>query len=448
MLCFCTNYGDNVRTWICALALLLLPLPTLATDAGKSPSSTAAVDAVLPQVEALYLDLHQHPELSFHEQRTAATLADGLRKLGFDVTTGVGKLGVVGVLKNGAGPTVMLRTELDALPVKEQTGLAYASQVTTHNDAGVEVPVMHACGHDVHMSAWMGTATLLSKSRDQWRGTLVLIGQPAEETVGGASAMLKDGLFTRFPKPDYVIAIHDESELPAGAVGYTPGYSHANVDSVDITIYGKGGHGAMPQTTVDPIVIAARTVLSLQTIVSRELDPRDPAVITVGSIHGGTKHNIIPDSVHLQLTVRSYKPETRKHLLASIERIAKAESEAGGAPKPPLVEFSDASDSVYNDPKLTEREVAVLRRRLGNDKVVEMPPKMVAEDFSEYGKAGVPVVMFFVGAVNPAKYQAAKASGERLPSLHSSLFAPDVKPTLETAMEAETAVLLDLLGKP
>lgn len=435
---------------LCVIAVLisLLIAPGFAADVDKAPSSTAAVDAILPQIQTLYIDLHQHPELSFHEQRTAALLADDLRKLGFDVTTGVGKLGVVGVLKNGAGPTVMLRTELDALPVKEQTGLPYASQVTTPNDAGVEVPVAHACGHDVHMASWIGTATLLSKTRDQWRGTLILIGQPAEETVGGAAVMLKDGLFTRFPKPDYVIAIHDDSDLPAGMVGFTPGYSHANVDSVDITIYGKGGHGAMPQTTVDPIVIAARTVLALQTIVSRELDPRDPAVITVGSIHGGTKHNIIPDNVHLQLTVRSYKPETRKHLLASIERIAKAESDAGGAPKPPLVEFSDASDSVYNDPKLTERVAGVLRRRLGNDKVVEMPPKMVAEDFSEYGKAGVPITMFFVGAVNPAKYQEAKASGARLPSLHSSQFAPDLKPTLETAIEGETAVMLDLLGKP
>ena len=442
------NTERHLRPGLNAILLCLLAIPTFAAESDKSPASTAAVQAVFPQVETLYLDLHQHPELSFHEERTAATLAEGLRKLGFDVTSGVGRLGVVGVLRNGAGPVVMLRTELDALPVKEQTGLTYASQVTTHNDAGVEVPVMHACGHDVHMSAWMGTATLLSNSRDQWRGTLVLIGQPAEETVGGAAAMLKDGLFTLFPKPDYVIAIHDESDLPAGTVGYIPGYSHANVDSVDITIYGKGGHGAMPQTTVDPIVIAARTVLALQTIVSREIDPRDPAVITVGSIHGGTKHNIIPDSVHLQLTVRSYRPETRKHLLASIERIAKAESEAGGAPKPPLVEFSDASDSVYNDPKLTERVAAVLRKRLGNHKVVEMPPKMVAEDFSEYGKAGVPSVMFFVGAVNPAKYEAARASGTRLPSLHSSQFAPDVKPTLQTAIEAETAVMLDLLGKP
>ena len=250
-----------MKACICAILLCVATVPALAAEADKSPASTAAVEAILPQIEALYIDLHSHPELSFHEQRTAATLAEGLRKLGFDVTTGVGRLGVVGVLRNGAGPTVMLRTELDALPVKEQTGLAYASQVTTHDDAGVEVPVMHACGHDVHMSAWMGTATLLSQSRDRWRGTLVLIGQPAEESVGGASLMLKDGLFTRFPKPDYVIAFHDDSDLPAGMVGYTPGYSHANVDSVDITIYGKGGHGAMPQTTVDPIVITARTCL-------------------------------------------------------------------------------------------------------------------------------------------------------------------------------------------
>ncbi|MFZ3212101.1 MAG: amidohydrolase [Terriglobales bacterium] len=437
-----------MKACICAIVLCVASVTVFAAGADKSPSSTEAVEAVLPQMEALYIDLHQHPELSFHEQRTAATLADGLRKLGFDVTTGVGKLGVVGVLKNGAGPTVMLRTELDALPVKEQTGLAYASQVTTHNDAGVEVPVAHACGHDIHMSAWIGTATLLSQARDQWRGTLVLIGQPAEETVGGAAAMLADGLFTRFPKPDYVIAIHDESELPAGMVGYTPGYSHANVNSVDITIYGKGGHGAMPQTTVDPIVIAARTVLALQTIVSREIGPGDPAVITVGSIHGGTKHNIIPDSVHLQLTVRSYKPETRKHLLAAIERIVKAESEAGGAPKPPLVEFSEGSDSVYNDPKLTEREVAALQRQLGKGNVVEMPPKMVSEDFSEYRKSGAPTVMFFVGAVDPEKYREARASGTALPSLHSSQFAPDLKPTLVTAIETETTVLLDLLGKP
>jgi hippurate hydrolase len=426
----------------------LVAAPILAGEAVSPPPAAAAVEAILPDIEALYIDLHRNPELSFHEVRTAAKLADGLRALGFEVTTGVGRLGVVGVLKNGPGPTVMLRTELDALPVKEQTGLPYASVVTTRNDAGVEVPVMHACGHDVHMSAWMGTARLLAASRERWRGTVVVIGQPAEETVGGASFMLKDGLFTRFPRPDFVIACHDESDLPAGTVGFIPGYSHANVDSVDITIYGKGGHGAMPQTTVDPVVIAARTVLSLQTIVSREINPVDPAVITVGSIHGGTKHNIIPDQVHLQLTVRCYKAEVRTHLLAAIARIAKAESEAGNAPKPPLVEVSDSTDSVFNDPALTDRVAASLRRRLGNDKVVQLPPKMVSEDFSEYGKAGVPATMFFVGAVNPARYESAKSTGTPLPSLHSSGFAPDTRPTLATAITAETAVLLDLLGKP
>ena len=437
-----------MKTCLAGVLVTLLALAAFAADVDKSPASTAAVQAVLPQMETLYVDLHSHPELSFHEQRTAATLADGLQKLGFDVTTGVGKLGVVGVLKNGAGPTVMLRTELDALPVKEQTGLPYASQVTTNNDAGVEVPVAHACGHDLHMSAWMGTATLLSKARDQWRGTLVLIGQPGEETVGGASAMLKDALYTRFPRPDYVIAVHDDAELPAGTVGITPGYAYANVDSVDITIYGKGGHGAMPQKTVDPIVIAARTVLSLQTIVSRELNPSDPAVITVGSIHGGTKHNIIPDQVHLQLTVRSYKEDVRKHLLSAIERIARAEAEAAGAPKPPLVEFSEPTYAVYNDPHLTERAAVVLRRRFGDSKVVRVEPRMIAEDFSEYGRAGVPATDLWIGAVNPAKYEAAKASGQPLPSLHSPQFAPYLKPTLETAIEAETAVMLDLLGKP
>ncbi len=437
-----------MRFWCSVILLCLINVPAFAADRDNSPASNAAVEAVLPQMETLYIDLHSHPELSFHEQRTAATLADRLRQLGFDVTTGVGKVGVVGVLKNGTGPTVMLRTELDALPVKEQTGLPYASQVTTHNDAGVEVPVAHACGHDLHMSAWTGTATLLSQSRAQWRGTLVFIGQPAEETAGGAGAMLKDGLFTRFPRPDYVIAVHDDSDLPAGTVGITPGFAYANVDSVDITIYGKGGHGAMPQKTVDPIVIAARTVLSLQTIVSRELNPTDPAVITVGSIHGGTKHNIIPEQVHLQLTVRSYREEVRKHLLAAIERITRAEAEAAGAPKLPLVEFSEPTYAVYNDPQLTERAAAVLRRRFGDAKVVRVEPRMIGEDFSEYGRAGVPATDLCIGAVNPAKYEAAKTSGESLPSLHSPRFAPDLKPALETAIAAETALLLDLLGKP
>ncbi|MBV9073685.1 MAG: amidohydrolase, partial [Acidobacteria bacterium] len=313
------------------LALLLcIGLPLLAADA---PSDLPdQVQSVYPKVEQLYVDLHQHPELSNHETETAAKLASQLRSLGYDVTTGVGGTGVVAVMKNGSGPTVMLRTELDALPVEEKTAWSFASHVHTKDDSGADVPVMHACGHDIHMAALVGTATLMARDKQAWHGTLMLVGQPAEERANGAAAMLKDGLFARFPKPDFAFAMHDGNNLPAGQVGFTPGFSLTSADSVDITIYGKGGHGATPQNTVDPIVIAARTVMSLQTIVSREISPQDPAVITVGSIHGGTKHNIIPETVKLQLTVRAYKPEVRKHLLDAIARIARAESEAGNAP--------------------------------------------------------------------------------------------------------------------
>jgi len=435
-----------LRLPVCAPAVSFVCILCMVCCPTSHSQTIGAVDSIYSQLEATYIDLHRNPELSTHETRTAAKLAEDLRQLGYEVTTGVGGTGVVGVMKNGSGPTVMLRTELDALPVEEHTGLPYASQVRVKGTEG-EVPVMHACGHDVHMTSWLGTAMLMARDKTRWSGMLVFIGQPAEETVGGASAMLKDGLFTRFPKPEYVFAVHDDDSLPAGTVGFVPGYSHASSDSVDITIYGRGGHGAAPQNTVDPIVIAARTVLSLQTIVSRELDPHDPAVVTVGSIHAGTKHNIIPDTAHLQLTVRSYRPEVRKHLLDSIARIARAESEAGGAPQPPKIEVSDGTNANYNDPALTNRVAAALRKTLGNDRVVEIPSKMVSEDFSEYGRAGVPSTMFFVGAVNPVKFQQAKASGEHLPGLHSSGFAPDLKPTIETAVLSETTALLDLLGK-
>ena len=290
--------------------------------------SAEQINAIYPEVEAFYLDLHRTPELSLHEQQTAAKLAARMKALGYEVTTGVGGTGVVAVLRNGQGPTVLLRTDMDALPVEEKTGLPYASQVVVKNDSGATVPVMHACGHDVHMASWVGTARLMAANRQRWNGTLILIGQPAEEIGAGASAMLKDGLFTRFPKPDFALAIHDDAGLPAGQVGYTSGYTMASSDSVDITIFGRGGHGAQPQNTVDPIVIAARTVLALQTIVSRETNPLDPAVITVGTIHGGTKNNIIPDEVKLELTVRSYKPEVRKRLLA-VDR-ARGEGRSGG----------------------------------------------------------------------------------------------------------------------
>ncbi|HXO29435.1 MAG TPA: amidohydrolase, partial [Thermoanaerobaculia bacterium] len=318
--------SSSVPTLAAAAVLLCL--------AGAGSAATPALD---PDLVAFYVDLHRNPELSMHEEKTAAKLAERLRRLGFEVTTGVGGTGVVGVLRNGAGPTVMLRTELDALPVEEKTGLPYASTVKARNDAGLEVPVMHACGHDVHMTVWVGTAARMVQERARWHGTLVLIAQPAEEVVKGAKAMLADGLYSRFPKPDYVVALHDSPKLPAGKLGYTPGYILASSDSVDVTIYGKGGHGAAPQTTVDPVVIAARTVLALQTIVSRENDPQQPVVVTVGSIHGGTKHNIIPDEVKLQLTVRAFNRQVRQHVLDSIGRIARAEAAAANAPREPEV---------------------------------------------------------------------------------------------------------------
>jgi amidohydrolase len=435
-----------MRRVVAAVIVAAVLVPAGDRSLHAAPGEAAA--PLDPALVELYIDLHRNPELSLHEEKTAAKLAERLRQLGFEVTAGVGGTGVVGVLRNGAGPTVMLRTELDALPVEEKTGLPYASVVRAKNDLGADVPVMHACGHDVHMTSWAGTAAAMARSRSRWHGTLVLIAQPAEEVVKGAKAMLADGLFSRFPKPDYVIALHDTPRLAAGKVGLTSGFAYSNSDSVDVTIFGKGGHGAAPQATVDPVVIAARTVLTLQTIVSRENNPLDPAVITVGSIHGGTKHNIIPDEVKLQLTVRSYRDEVRRHLLSAIERVVRAEAAAADAPQEPAVTVIEGTRAVYNDPQLTARAADALRRVLGDGNVEQLAPEMASEDFSEYGHAGVPAVIFLLGAAEPAKLEQAQAGGPALPSLHSALFAPDRDPTLRTGVAAETAVLLDLLGKP
>ena len=412
---------------------------------GQAQSVAAEVDAIYSQSETLYIDLHRHPELSLHEQQTAAKLAAGLRGLGYAVTSGVGRTGVVGILKNGDGPVVMLRTELDALPVEEKTGLPYASTVRTKDDNGVDVGVMHACGHDIHMASWMGTARIMASARSRWRGTLMLIGQPAEEDGDGAKAMLADGLFTRFPRPDYAVAVHDDARDPAGLIGYHAGPLLANVNSVKITIFGRGGHGARPESTVDPIVIAARTVLALQTIVSRETSPFDPAVITVGSIHGGTRPNIIPGEVNLELTVRSLSEEVRQHLLSAIERIAKAEAAAAGAPREPLVEVSEGGYALVNDPATTQRVAAALVRELGPQQVRDTPPEMVSEDFSEFQRAGVPTLMLRVGAVERSKYDAAMKTGAALPSLHSALFIPDREPTIKAAVAAEVIMLRELM---
>jgi amidohydrolase len=429
------------------LLILLISLGVTSWAAEPWHTPSTEIDAVYPQVEALYLDLHRNPELSYHEEKTAAKIADQLRKLGYDVTTGVGGNGVVGVFKNGAGPVVMLRAELDALPVPEKTGLPYASKVTTHDDRGVEVPVMHACGHDLHMAAGIGTAALLVQNKDRWRGTFIYVGQPAEERIGGAKAMLKDGLFTRFPKPDFAFAVHDSAGQPAGKISYIPGFSLSNADSVNVTVYGVGGHGSAPEETIDPIVIAARTILTWQTIVSREIAPQDAAVITVGAIHGGTKNNIIPDEVLMQLTVRSYKDDVRKHLLAAIERVADAESAAAGAPKKPLIEHVEGVSAVYNDPKITDRLANRLKQVMGDENVILGQPWMASDDFAEYRAAGVPSVMLELGAVNPAKYAEAMKSGEKLPGPHSPYFAPDREPSLKTGIEVEMAAILELMGK-
>jgi hippurate hydrolase len=401
-------------------------------------------------LEALYKDLHSHPELSLHEFRTSAHLAAELKKLGFTVTTKFGATGVVGVFENGKGPTVLVRTDMDALPVTEATGVSYASKVRTRDKNDNEVGVMHACGHDMHMTCWVGTARLLVALKDHWKGTLVFIGQPAEEIGTGARLMLEAGLFKKFPKPDYGLALHCDAARPFGTVGYTEGLALANVDSVDITVKGKGGHGAAPHTTVDPIVLAARIVLDLQTLVSRETNPTDPAVVTVGSIHGGTKHNIIPSEVKLQLTVRSTKDSVRKHLLEGIKRIAEGCAKAANAPEPIVkVDTSEYTPALYNDPTLAKRIVGVFREALGAENVASRPAVMGGEDFSRYGlRTGVPVFLFWLGTIPPERVaEAMKEGGKPLPSLHSALFAPVPEPTIKTGVRAMSMAVLELMGK-
>jgi amidohydrolase len=416
-----------------------------AASFGQKNQLKEQVESVFPEAQAWYLDLHEHPELSGHETRTAAALAERLRKLGYDVTENVGGTGVVAIMKNGAGPTVMLRTELDALPVEEQTGLPYASKVRAKDDNGRDVPVMHACGHDVHMATLFGTAAIMAKSKDTWHGTLMLIGQPAEEIITGADRMVKDGLFTRFPKPNIGVAMHDENSIAVGQVGVTPGYSKANADSLRITVYGKGGHGARPESTVDPVLIAASIAVRLQSIVAREIHPGDAAVITVGYIQAGTKNNIIPDQAQMGLTVRSYKPEVRQHLLAAIERVAKAEAAASGAEKAPLVEKYESTSAVYNDPVLTQHLAGVLESVVGKGNVVQEGPLMTSEDYSVYIEQGIPSFYFTLGVADPQKLAAARASHKELPSNHSPLFAPVVEPALHAGIAAEVSILRDLL---
>ena len=403
-------------------------------------------------LESFYIDLHKNPELSFQEKRTAKKVVNELKSLGFVTSIPVGGTGLVGVLKNGDGPTLLIRTDLDALPVKEQTGLPYASTQTAVDDLGKTVNVTHACGHDIHMTVFIGTARQMVRIKNQWQGTLVMIGQPAEERGAGARMMLADGLFERFPRPDFNLALHVFPDLAAGSVSYSTGYAFANVDSVDIAVHGIGGHGASPHKTRDPVVLAAKIIMSLQTLVSREIPPLDPSVVTVGSIHGGTTHNIISDRVDMQLTVRSYSDKIRKQLLDGIKRISLAEGKAHGLPDSllPTVKIKkEATPSVYNNPELTKRMANVFEKVLGKNKVSETPPVMVGEDFARYGRVDpkIPSLMFKLGSVDANLIAQAKENGKDLPSLHSPFYAPLPEPTIKTGVLAMTTAALDILGK-
>lgn len=446
-----------VFRWMAVAIVMIQVGAALGADANSAAKSVAVlaasairnkVDGDWPELRAIYEDLHRNPELSHNEVRTAGRLAAAMRKEGFEVAERFGGNGVVAILKNGPGPVVMIRTDLDALPVVEKTGLPYASTIETRDPEGNRVGVMHACGHDVHMTCWVGTAKALSALRDRWSGTLVFVGQPAEERGSGARDMLAAGLFEKFPKPDFALCVHCEPFTPHGSVGFTEGLAMANVDSVDIRIVGKGGHGAAPHTTIDPIVIAARIVLDLQTLVSRELDPLDSGVVTVGSIHAGTKHNIIPPDARLQITVRSLKDSTRKHLLEGIERIAKAAAAAARAPEPEVkIDPAEYTPALSNDPALVRRVLPVFREVLGEEKVLPLAPVMGGEDFSRYGRAGVPSFLIRLGTQPPEKVQAARSGGAPLASLHSDRFAPVAEPTIKTGILALSTAVLQLAGK-
>ena len=415
----------------------------------------------LPSLLAIYKDIHSHPELSTREEKTSGLVAKELRATGCEVTENFGKYdnpnlkcyGVIGIMKNGPGPTVLVRTDMDALPVEEDTGLPFASKVTTKGDDGREVHVMHACGHDAHMSAFIGTARALQRLKERWSGTIVFIGQPAEETVGGARALLKAGLYNRFGKPDFALGFHDKADLQTGHIGVTPGYTYANVDSVDVTVRGIGGHGAYPHKTKDPIVLAAEMINAWQTIASRENNPLDPIVVTVGSIHGGTKHNIIPDEVKMQLTVRTYKSEVRDRVLKAIDEIAKGIASAGGVPadRAPIVNVlkDQFTPATYNNPDLTKRLVGVWKNVLGADNVEIVDPTMGGEDFAEYSLPdhSIPAVDFHIGAVDPEKIAQFKREGKELPSLHSSKFAPVPEPTIRVGIIGMTSAVLELMKK-
>lgn len=441
---------------LCCLFVIVfsgLSFAQQAGDAGKVkkylPAVREQIDAELADLEKLYRGLHANPELSLMEEKSAARMAKELQQLGFTVTAKVGGHGVVGVLKNGPGPTVLVRADMDALPVTESTGLPYASKVRARDKAGNEVGVMHACGHDMHMTCFVGTARVLAKLKDSWQGTLVFMAQPGEEVGAGCRMMLADGLLKRFPRPDYCFALHCDSRTPHGTVSYSEGMLMANVDTLDITVKGKGGHGSAPHTTVDPIVLSAKIILELQTIVSREVNPADPTVVTVGSIHGGTKHNIIPTEVKLQLTIRTLKDDVRKHVLEAIERIVKSAAQGARAPAP-ILHFDTANftPAVLNDAPLARKTAAAFQSVLGEDKVYKIPPFMGGEDFGRLGLEGIPIFLYFIGTTAPERVaESLKPDGTAIPSLHSDFYYPVSEPSIRTGVLTMSSAVLNLLGK-
>ncbi len=432
------------------LFALLLVNPLQADPIKETISAIEApLDAAVPDLVALYKNLHANPELSLQEVQTSARLAAEMKKLGYEVTAKVGGHGIVAVLKNGPGPVVLIRTDMDGLPIVEKTGVPYESKVRVRDRAGNEVGVMHACGHDIHMTCWIGTARTLAALKDKWSGTVLFIAQPAEEIVAGARAMLADGLYKRFPKPDYCLALHADPLKPAGVIGYTDGMALANADTVDILVKGRGGHGAAPHLSVDPVVLAARIILDLQTIVSREVNPLDPCVVTVGSIHGGTKHNIIPNEVKLQLTVRTTKDSVREQVLKAIDRIAKAAALGARAPEPEVtVSATDFTPATINESALVKRTTAAFRELLGDASVQVRPPVMGAEDFGRFGEGKIPIFMYFLGTISKERYaESLKENGKPLPGMHTDSYAPAPEPSIRVGVRTMSLAAIELLPK-
>jgi hippurate hydrolase len=434
-------------TRIGTIGLLAGLLPGIAGAADVDGTRAAigrSLDAQYSHIDALYKDIHTHPELSFQEARTAAKLAAELKALGYEVTEGVGRTGIVALYRNGPGPTVMVRTELDALPLEEKTGLPYASKAKQML-RGVETPVMHACGHDIHMAAWVAVARTMLDLKDQWSGTLMFVGQPAEEAGGGARAMVADGLFTRFPKPDYGFALH-VGPGPHGYVSYKPGVINSTSDSFVVTFNGKGGHGSRPHTTVDPIMMAGRFIVDVQSVISREKDSARFGVVSIGSMQAGNAGNVIPDTATLRGTIRSWDNDTRLKMLAGVERTAKAVALMAGAP-PPDYRLTPGAKAVVNDDALAARSGAVLKAAFGDKARLNAEPGSASEDYSEFVIAGVPSFYFGIGGLDPAEFAKAMASKTPVPGNHSPEFAPVPEPSIRTGAEAMTLVVLDILQK-